>query len=111
MSAGLSRCAVPVSIHCDHLIQASSGAHADLEVTAFPPMHEPRLIYGIECDRFQQRGLRLSGECGQEVRNRVLEAWVGDYPPDRPGKLRRSRNVDVRPRSSLALHKCNPTSF
>ncbi|KAF9786107.1 aconitate hydratase [Thelephora terrestris] len=31
MSAGLSRCAVPVSIHCDHLIQASDGAHADLE--------------------------------------------------------------------------------
>ena len=35
MSAGLSRCAVPVSIHCDHLIQASSGAHADLEVLIF----------------------------------------------------------------------------
>ena len=35
MSAGLSQCAVPVSIHCDHLIQASTGAHADLEVTMF----------------------------------------------------------------------------
>lgn len=35
MSAGLSKCAVPVSIHCDHLIQASSGAHADLEVIIF----------------------------------------------------------------------------
>ncbi|KAI0036659.1 aconitate hydratase [Vararia minispora EC-137] len=30
MSAGLSRTAVPSSIHCDHLIQASTGADADL---------------------------------------------------------------------------------
>lgn len=32
MSAGLDRCAVPTSIHCDHLIQASEGASADLKV-------------------------------------------------------------------------------
>jgi len=32
MSAGLSECAVPTSIHCDHLIQASEGASKDLEV-------------------------------------------------------------------------------
>lgn len=32
MSAGLARCAVPTSIHCDHLIQASTGADADLKV-------------------------------------------------------------------------------
>lgn len=32
MSAGLSRCAVPTSIHCDHLIQALEGAEADLKV-------------------------------------------------------------------------------
>ncbi|KAL1715441.1 aconitase family-domain-containing protein [Schizophyllum commune] len=31
MSAGLDRCAVPTSIHCDHLIQANVGADADLE--------------------------------------------------------------------------------
>lgn len=31
MSAGLSRCAVPTSIHCDHLIQALEGAEADLK--------------------------------------------------------------------------------
>ncbi|KAJ3815057.1 aconitate hydratase [Lentinula lateritia] len=31
MSAGLDRCAVPTSIHCDHLIQASDGAEADLK--------------------------------------------------------------------------------
>lgn len=34
MSAGLSRCAVPTSIHCDHLIQAVDGASSDLQVTA-----------------------------------------------------------------------------
>jgi homoaconitase len=32
MSAGLSRSAVPTSIHCDHLIQAVDGAEADLKV-------------------------------------------------------------------------------
>ncbi|RDB28407.1 Homocitrate dehydratase, mitochondrial [Hypsizygus marmoreus] len=31
MSAGLSQCAVPTSIHCDHLIQAAEGAAIDLE--------------------------------------------------------------------------------
>jgi homoaconitase len=32
MSAGLERCAVPTSIHCDHLIQAADGAESDLQV-------------------------------------------------------------------------------
>ena len=32
MSAGLPTCAVPASIHCDHLIQAAVGAEADLQV-------------------------------------------------------------------------------
>ncbi|KAI0757171.1 aconitate hydratase [Daedaleopsis nitida] len=31
MSAGMSRCAVPASIHCDHLIQAAEGAEKDLQ--------------------------------------------------------------------------------
>ncbi|PFH54669.1 hypothetical protein AMATHDRAFT_72436 [Amanita thiersii Skay4041] len=31
MSAGLDRCAVPTSIHCDHLIQAMEGAEKDLK--------------------------------------------------------------------------------
>ncbi|KDR85196.1 hypothetical protein GALMADRAFT_53767 [Galerina marginata CBS 339.88] len=31
MSAGLSKCAVPTSIHCDHLIQALDGAESDLK--------------------------------------------------------------------------------
>ena len=30
MSAGIPRVAVPTTVHCDHLIQASSGARADL---------------------------------------------------------------------------------
>ncbi len=33
MSAGMSRCAVPASIHCDHLIQAVNGADPDLQVS------------------------------------------------------------------------------
>jgi len=32
MTAGRSRTAVPSTVHCDHLIQASVGANADLEV-------------------------------------------------------------------------------
>lgn len=32
MSAHLPQCAVPTSIHCDHLIQAFEGASKDLEV-------------------------------------------------------------------------------
>lgn len=32
MSAGLPQCAVPTSIHCDHLIQAAEGAEKDLKV-------------------------------------------------------------------------------
>ena len=31
MTAELDRCAVPTSIHCDHLIQAAEGATPDLE--------------------------------------------------------------------------------
>jgi len=32
MSAGLDQCAVPTSIHCDHLVQAAEGAEQDLKV-------------------------------------------------------------------------------
>ena len=35
MSAGLDRTIVPTSIHCDHLIQASTGADSDLQVEFF----------------------------------------------------------------------------
>ena len=28
----MDRCAVPASIHCDHLIQAVEGAESDLQV-------------------------------------------------------------------------------
>ena len=40
MSAGMSKCAVPASIHCDHLIQAVEGAESDLQVslTSFTPV-------------------------------------------------------------------------
>ena len=59
MSAGMSRCAVPASIHCDHLIRAETGAEQDLEVNANPTLirfvsyharltainrHEPRSV-------------------------------------------------------------------
>ncbi|KAF9067996.1 aconitase family-domain-containing protein [Rhodocollybia butyracea] len=54
MSAGLAQCAVPTSIHCDHLIQASEGAKADLErsiVTnqeVFDFLESAARKYGIE---------------------------------------------------------------
>ncbi|KAL0950919.1 hypothetical protein HGRIS_007676 [Hohenbuehelia grisea] len=54
MSAGLSRCAVPVSIHCDHLIQAVTGAEADLEKSivsnkeVFDFLESAARKYGIE---------------------------------------------------------------
>lgn len=42
MSAGLAQCAVPTSIHCDHLIQAVDGATSDLKVRDKPPSNEER---------------------------------------------------------------------
>ncbi|KAI5123604.1 hypothetical protein M0805_003420 [Coniferiporia weirii] len=54
MSAGLPACAVPTSIHCDHLIQASEGAEADLKrsiVTnkeVFDFLESAARKYGIE---------------------------------------------------------------
>ncbi|KAF5368591.1 hypothetical protein D9758_002406 [Tetrapyrgos nigripes] len=54
MSAGLARCAVPTSIHCDHLIQASQGADADLEKSiqsnkeVFDFLESAARKYGIE---------------------------------------------------------------
>ncbi|PPQ70745.1 hypothetical protein CVT24_000856, partial [Panaeolus cyanescens] len=54
MSAGLAQCAVPTSIHCDHLIQAVDGANSDLErsiVTnqeVFDFLQSAAQKYGIE---------------------------------------------------------------
>lgn len=54
MSAGLDRCAVPASIHCDHLIQAVDGAESDLQrsiVTnqeVFDFLESAARKYGIE---------------------------------------------------------------
>ncbi|KIJ21565.1 aconitate hydratase [Paxillus involutus ATCC 200175] len=54
MSAGLSRCAVPTSIHCDHLIQAVDGAMPDLERSimsnkeVFDFLESAARKYGIE---------------------------------------------------------------
>jgi len=45
MSAGLARCAVPTSIHCDHLIQAVDGAASDLEVPILP------VYFELSCNR------------------------------------------------------------
>lgn len=36
MSSGLSRVAVPTTIHCDHLIEAQTGGQADLERAQVP---------------------------------------------------------------------------
>ncbi|CCM02792.1 uncharacterized protein FIBRA_04903 [Fibroporia radiculosa] len=54
MSAGMSKCAVPTSIHCDHLIQAVDGAEADLKrsITSnqevFDFLESAARKYGIE---------------------------------------------------------------
>ncbi|KAF8973770.1 aconitate hydratase [Flammula alnicola] len=54
MSAGLPECAVPTSIHCDHLIQAVDGAESDLKrsiVTnqeVFDFLQSAAQKYGIE---------------------------------------------------------------
>jgi homoaconitase len=48
MSAGLSRCAVPTSIHCDHLIQALEGAEADLKVNFVAEIMKVFLIQKIQ---------------------------------------------------------------
>ncbi|KAG9314543.1 aconitase family-domain-containing protein [Chiua virens] len=54
MSAGLSQCAVPTSIHCDHLIQAVDGASSDLQRSiasnkeVFDFLESAARKYGIE---------------------------------------------------------------
>ncbi|KAF7339872.1 Aconitate hydratase, mitochondrial [Mycena venus] len=54
MSAGLPQCAVPASIHCDHLIQAVDGAQTDLERSivsnkeVFDFLESAARKYGIE---------------------------------------------------------------
>ncbi|KXN89832.1 putative aconitate hydratase 2 [Leucoagaricus sp. SymC.cos] len=54
MSADLPQCAVPTSIHCDHLIQASEGAAKDLEKSlvtnkeVFDFLQSAAQKYGIE---------------------------------------------------------------
>ncbi|EMD41730.1 hypothetical protein CERSUDRAFT_110309 [Gelatoporia subvermispora B] len=54
MSAGMTRCAVPASIHCDHLIQAVDGAESDLERSivankeVFDFLESAARKYGIE---------------------------------------------------------------
>ncbi|KZV77022.1 aconitate hydratase [Peniophora sp. CONT] len=54
MSAGLPRTAVPSSIHCDHLIQASTGAESDLQRSidnnreVFDFLESAAKKYGIE---------------------------------------------------------------
>lgn len=54
MSAGLAQCAVPTSIHCDHLIQAAEGAESDLKRSivsnqeVFDFLESAAKKYGIE---------------------------------------------------------------
>ncbi|KAH9835718.1 aconitate hydratase [Rhodofomes roseus] len=54
MSAGMTKCAVPTSIHCDHLIQAATGAEADLKRSiasnqeVFDFLESAARKYGIE---------------------------------------------------------------
>ena len=99
MSAGLDRTAVPSSIHCDHLIQASTGADADLEVHSrlLAWVNETILHHlhaAFHC--LQQGSLRLFGECGEEIRYRILETGLWDHPSNRARELCRSWNAHVR---------------
>jgi len=53
MSAGLGQTAVPTSIHCDHLIQASIGADDDLQV----PHSSRHLLAAISLKLERQRAI------------------------------------------------------
>ena len=63
MSAGLAQSAVPTSIHCDHLIQASEGAERDLKVNSRGIGRAFRLSVPFSgVHRFESRGIRLPSE-------------------------------------------------
>jgi hypothetical protein len=97
MSAGLDRTAVPSSIHCDHLIQAVTGAEADLEVSLslLIVLSSPLTNCVAEVHRYEQRGIRLPRECRSQIRHRVLEARLWYHPPDCIGELCCPWNADV----------------
>lgn len=70
MSAGMTSCAVPTSIHCDHLIQAVDGAEADLKViittaTCIPPAltvrHQRSIVSNQEVFDFLESAARKYG--------------------------------------------------
>lgn len=95
MSAGLARCAVPTSIHCDHLIQAIDGAQSDLEVNSQSQSKRNHLYGFLAIYSVQQRSLWFPRKCIQEVRYRVLAARLRNYTSNSPRKLCCSRHANV----------------
>ena len=65
MQAGKEKTAVPSTVHCDHLIQAKTGAAADLK-------------FGYD---HEQRGIRFSLRCIQQIWHRILETRGWDHSP------------------------------
>ena len=115
MSAGLDRTAVPTSIHCDHLIQASTGADADLKVHIKPGRIAEMnatictFVLRAEFNRLQPGSLRLFRECSQKVRDRILGTGLWNHPSNCPRELCRPWDAHVRslPLSSTSsLHRC-----
>ena len=92
MSAGMDRCAVPASIHCDHLIQAVDGAELDLKVRFSADLHvEVGLMpASAAVHRYEPRGIRFLGKRCAQVRYRVLATWLRNNTSNRTGKLRRT---------------------
>ena len=75
MQAGKKRVAIPTTVHCDHLIQAESGAKQDL-ATAIETNRE---VYDFLSSSSNKYGLGF------------LETGGGNYPSSGFGKLRFSR--------------------
>lgn len=79
MSAGLSRCAVPTSIHCDHLIQAVNGAESDLEVAILKPGERYCLLSVLEVYHNEPRSIRVLRKCSAKIWSKLANL-LGDVP-------------------------------
>ena len=109
ISSGLPKTAVPSTIHCDHLIEATTAPQEErcapqpapltsracssrANTSRLPARVQAELFWRCRrpepCQDEQQGGVRLLGLRGCQVRRRLLEARLRHYPPDRAGELR-----------------------
>ncbi|KIM48010.1 hypothetical protein M413DRAFT_439706 [Hebeloma cylindrosporum] len=72
MSAGLSQCAVPTSIHCDHLIQAVDGAESDLKRSIFTNQE----VFDFLRSAAQKYGIEFWGPGSGIIHQIVLENYA-----------------------------------